>query len=238
MRRLTSDPPVRRRGLGWRALLAVLFALLLLGPAGCAQTPQESVELSKTVGRDLQSIESAHLALVKLHFDSRRAQVDRFIDEVYAPHTIKTTLDVRPQGASMSVWDAIANEEDPVRRFSFMERTVLRIVADIRDRQAELRAPLDRQEAQVRQEIEDAYRKVKDGHAVVTAHLASVVAVERTQEEFLADVGLEGLRARVADRTAAASGTIADILAKAEGAEAPADDIEAWIEQIKAASGE
>lgn len=238
MRWLTPETRARRRALGWRPLVAGLFAVLLLGPAGCAQTPQESVELSKTVGRDLQSIESAHLALVKLHFDSRRAQVDRFIDEVYAPHIIKTTLDVRPQGASMSVWEAIASEEDPVRRFSFMERSVLRIVADIRDRQAELHAPLDRQEAQVLEEIEDAYRKVKDGHAVVTAHLSSVVAVERSQEELLADIGLEGLRARIADRTAAASGTIADILAKAEGVEATAADIEAWIEQIKAASGE
>ena len=69
----------------------LIFFLLFI--AGCAQVPKESVELSTTLGRDIAITRKAHVQLASLHFTKMKQDVNRFIDEVYAPHQIRAALE-------------------------------------------------------------------------------------------------------------------------------------------------
>ena len=53
------------------------LAAAILVLTGCAQVPKESVELASTVGSDITSIQTSHVALIKLYFDDKEAQVSQ-----------------------------------------------------------------------------------------------------------------------------------------------------------------
>ena len=69
-----------------------LLAAFILA-AGCATTPDESIELSATIGRDLAVVHEANRNLAVMHFDHLLADVDRFVDEVYRPYIIQATME-------------------------------------------------------------------------------------------------------------------------------------------------
>ena len=62
---------------------AIAAVLLIAGAAGlgaCDLVPQEAVELSNTVGRDLEEVHRAHRALAELHFQRIEDDINNFID--------------------------------------------------------------------------------------------------------------------------------------------------------------
>jgi hypothetical protein len=65
-------------------------AVLVIG--GCAMVPKESVELSTTVGRDIASVHEAHRNLANALFGRMKQDVNRFVDDVYAPFQIQFVL--------------------------------------------------------------------------------------------------------------------------------------------------
>src|SRR5437762_13851036 len=60
-------------------LLAVGFAACL---SGCASIPRESVDLSYTLGQDLESVHQSYRDLITRYFEALRAQVNNAIDQV------------------------------------------------------------------------------------------------------------------------------------------------------------
>jgi len=80
------------RGLQKIHWLAVFFMIAITLTA-CAQVPKESVELSSTVGRDLAVVYDAHRELAQVLFSRMRHDVNRFVDDVYAPYQIKVAMD-------------------------------------------------------------------------------------------------------------------------------------------------
>ena len=71
----------------WR--LACAAAALV---AACAQVPKESVELSTTVGRDIAAAHESHIRLARTLFARMKGDVNRFVDDVYAPYQIQFVL--------------------------------------------------------------------------------------------------------------------------------------------------
>jgi hypothetical protein len=69
-----------RRSVSSLACAAVLCA--------CASTPKQAVQLSVTVGRDVEAVHAAHVALVKRYFDRMEADVNAFVDGTYRPYMI------------------------------------------------------------------------------------------------------------------------------------------------------
>ncbi|MEK7477732.1 MAG: hypothetical protein AAB152_19100 [Candidatus Coatesbacteria bacterium] len=70
-------------------LSSAIFSLILLS-AGCASTPKESVELSATIGRDLEAVHTSHRELAKLLYARMKQDVNTFVDTKYAPWQIAT----------------------------------------------------------------------------------------------------------------------------------------------------
>ena len=73
--------------------LRTIAAALLLGLlASCAQVPEESVTLSEDVGSVLEELRQKNAALIVRMFDDRKAQINRFIDETYAPFVVSSAM--------------------------------------------------------------------------------------------------------------------------------------------------
>ena len=77
----------------------ILFSVLMVS---CASIPKETVTLSKTIGSDLQILRDSHRNMVQLYYSGVKANINAFIDEIYAPfiihHVLESELDKYKDG--------------------------------------------------------------------------------------------------------------------------------------------
>lgn len=164
---------------------------------GCATVPRESVDLSYTLGQDLESVHQSYRELITRYFEALRAQVNDSIDQVFIPTYIngfvisgKLIQDAQNQRADLvEAWARIA-----VKRID-------------RERRERLQ-PLNNAEQELLASVNEAFDKVMRANATITAQLNSVVKTQQAQDEMLESVKLKGLREKI-------SGALADASAKA-----------------------
>ena len=72
----------------WFSMMVIASAIL----SACASTPRQTVELSATVGRDLEAVHVAHVALARRYFDRIESDVNSFVDETYRPYMISRSM--------------------------------------------------------------------------------------------------------------------------------------------------
>lgn len=215
----------------------------------CAQVPKESVELSATIGRDLAEVHRAHRELAEVLFARMRSDVNRFVDEVYAPYQVRTVMDRQwalahsdseaERNASILLAINAAFEPDAPAQLQAnvlagMGLMVSRIQADIESKREELLSPLNAQEAEVLGSIDRAYDQLHYANSIVTGHLSSVAKVHETQADLLAAIGVErDLRTQVAGKLASAADDIDKLVAGAEKAENRLDQAEENAKKLK-----
>jgi hypothetical protein len=214
--------------------------------AGCALVPRESVELSVAVGRDIGTVRKSHRQMAVMLFSRMKDDVNRFVDDVYAPYQIQFVLrrqkDRQLAGDTnnmFSVLDTAMDEPENAMAqtevLEFMSALVEAIYADVEAyRQARL-APLDEQEAEILGSLERVYDQIVLGNATVTAHLSSVVKVNEMTDELLSAAGLEGLREKIGISLSDTSDKIASFVDSAERVDA---GLEGAAEQIDQLTGE
>ena len=227
-------------------ILTGLFIILL---AGCAQVPKESVDLSATVGRDIAVAHKAHAELAQLLFKKMRQDINRFIDDTYAPYLINATMarqkelanssdpDQRRKSLLLAINAAFkpgASERLQSKVLKGMGSMVRKIHTDVENKRAELLTPLNEQEEQVIGSINRAYNQMHYANSIVTGHLASVAKVHQAQSEMLAEFGIErNLRAEVGQSIASASETITSIVDKAEAIDKKIENAEDTAKSLK-----
>lgn len=214
-----------------RALSRATAALALVLLSACAAVPGESVELANTVGRDLEEIHRAHVALVELHFDRAEAEVDRFIDGTYRPAFIAEFA----REFRLAERVAEISAADPDKLQPVLARFVTVATDRVAAKRAELVGPIRAQRRQVLAEVEQAYRRIVSAHAIVTGHLASVRDVRELQGEALARAGLEGLPQRIADTTARVSRGVDDVVRRGREIDARIADVGERVRELDAA---
>lgn len=233
-------------------LLRGVVVAACFGVAGaCSEVPEEAVTLSVTVGKDLEELHRSHLAMADAYFARMREDINRFVDDVYRPQLLERffrseTYPVNSDGlfepneervvGKLPVIRIIGNEIGRPGSGEAIE--FMAVVADegmrrIEERRLSLLAPLDQQELEVKRAITDAYTNVINGHAVVTAHLASVRKVQEAQDEFLGDIGLADVRTRFIDTTAAVSKRVSVLLEQATSTSESFEDLEKALEDVK-----
>lgn len=233
-----------------KTIWLVLAALLAL-PIACAQVPKASVELSTTVGRDITTVHKSHRELAKLLFYRMRQDVNRFVDNVYAPYQIRSAMENdfnnakssqqkdRQSSILLAINDAFkpdAPEKLQRQVFESMGAMVSIIRDDIESKRKELLKPLDDQEALVLASIDRNYTHIIYGNSIVTGYLASVVKVNDAQSEILNAIGLDtNLYDVVGKKLSSASDTVADLVQKAEKAETTAGSIETTLRDLRKA---
>ncbi len=212
-----------------RLALRLVWAATL---TACASTPKQAVQLSVTVGRDVEAVHAAHLALAERYFDRMEADVNAFVDGTYRPYAISET---------MRRFQLVEKLRDPSKSggldaLDVMQGYVTALTKEIEGYREELLQPIRSQRETVLASLEQAYRQIQDGNAIVTGHLASIVAVQDAQDEVLKQVGLAGLRQKVVDSTAKASDEIADVTRKGALARDKTDEVRKAIEDLKKAT--
>jgi hypothetical protein len=212
-----------------RSQILPVVAFLLLG---CAQVPQESVELSATVGRDLATVHQAHRALAQLLFTRMRHDVNRFVDEVYAPFQIRRVIEHQnalanssnPDDRRKALFLAITAATKPDAPAALQNGVITGmgllmsgLRADIESMRQELLDPLDAQETQVIGSIDRSYQQIHYANSIVTGHLSSIVKVHDAQAEVLQAIGVDrDLRREVGENLAFASDKIGSLVESAQ----------------------
>ncbi len=230
-----------------RASLVLACALIV----GCAQVPKESVELSATVGRDIAKVHRSHRDLVKVVYDRMRADVNRFVDDVYAPHQIRFIMmeevrkrnsnDVEDKKTSLLLLIDAAFKEgaDPklqILTISAMTATGKKIRADVESMRAELLRPLNDQETELLGAIDRSYIQIHYANSIVTGHLSSVAKVHDVQTELLEAIGVDiNLREEIGTKLANTSKIVGNLVDDAEKGLKTLEDAKKKGEEIRAA---
>ena len=199
-----------------RSILIVTACLAACLMCGCASVPKESVELSATLGRDLAEIHRSHRALAVRYFETIKADIDKFVDEVYRPYIIKGALE------EFALVESIQNSgtsDDQTDALLLLDVFVTEVTAEIQSFRAQMHEPVTQHEIEVLLAIDESYQAVQAANVIVTGHLASIIKVHDAQEEVLGMAGLSGLREKLVNRTARLSNRIASLTAQGKRAE-------------------
>jgi len=212
------------------------------------------VELSATVGRDIAIVHTAHRELAQVLFGRMRQDINRFVDDVYAPYQIRNAFNRQnelarssdPEDRKKSLLiainaafkpDAPQKLQDNVLRG--MESLVGKLRADVESMRKELLDPLNAQETEVLGSIDRAYHQLHYANSIVTGHLSSVVKVHETQAELLEAMGIErDIRREVGNYLAKASDTIGNLVETAEKADVKLEKVEENVQKLKEAVNE
>lgn len=232
-----------------RQFLLVTLATVGLLVSSCASVPKESVELSATVGRDIATVHKSHRELAQLLFIRMKKDVNRFIDDVYAPYQIRTVMDrqyelarssnpdEKKKSLLLAINEAVkpdASDKLQSAVLKGMGSLVEKIREDVETMRKELLDPLNAQEEEVIGSIDRAYQQLHYANSIVTGHLSSVVKVHDTQTELLKEIGVErDLRKEISKNLAEASDKIAKVVESAEKADSKLEKVEERAKELK-----
>jgi hypothetical protein len=220
--------------LAYRKFFIVVTVAFLAGIAGCSTVPKEAVELSNTVGRDIEEVHRSHRALAELYFDQMIDEVNSFVDKTYRPAFIAKFADEFKLDDKVK----LIVREDPQKLMPVMTRFVTVATERIEKKRNELLTPIKAQRRDVLANIDMAYRQIQAAQAIVTGHLASVRKVHDVQNEMLAKVGLRDVRERIATKTSEVSKTVADFVNKGKKIDSGIDTAKGKIAKLDTAIAE
>ncbi|GEA20349.1 hypothetical protein [Vibrio harveyi] len=206
-----------------RVFLTVFLVLL----SGCTQVPIQSVELSATVGRDIEKMHKAHVQTISILYSRMKADVNEFIDDVYMPYAIKEAIKkdrIRQANGSVSFIDMIskglsasANTKQQEEAIGAMEILVSQVTRSVERQRKLLLDNLNDQERTLLTSTNRSYLAIHQANSIVTGHLSSVAQVHEVQNELLSEVGIEtDVGNFIATKLAKASDEIADLTNKSQ----------------------
>jgi hypothetical protein len=211
----------------WFAI-AVVFLL-----SGCAQVPKESVELSTTLGRDLQEVHQSHRQSVDLLFERDIESIDNYINNVAMPFFVSAAINRLGTELAQNLADSTSPNSSDEDKKNVSDRMAL-VVKEVMDRlkkeREEVIFPLETRRKDTLAELDRAYAELQRANTVVTAHLASVVKVHSIQDDLLAKVGLKDFRSKVGEEALKANSQVAAAISDAS-------DVEAGLSALKKAIG-
>ncbi len=214
-------------------LWAFACAIIL---SGCAQVPKESVELSATLGRDLQEVQQSHRRSVDLLFDRDVERVSSYIENVATPVFISAAIKAVGPAVAQSLADATkptATAEEQKRAFERMTKMVKEVTDKLAKQRKELIEPLEEARKETLAELDRAYAELQRANTVVTAHLASVVKVHSLQDDLLAKAGLKDFRSMVGDEALKANSKVTDAVSEASEVEVVLAKLKEAIAKLK-----
>ena len=75
-----------------RVVLPGVLLLVLLTTLSCATVPKSAVKLSDMIGTDLAALKASYISLIEVNYDRMRADIEKFVWEVYAPGAIRAVI--------------------------------------------------------------------------------------------------------------------------------------------------
>jgi hypothetical protein len=218
--------PARVSGYTCRSAVSLVILCVLLG-AGCAQVPKQSVELSTTVGRDIAEVYQSHRRLALVLYGRVKMNVNKFVDDVYAPYQIEKLLQADhgdfkkgdPNSLFFALDAAVKNPENTnlqKEAVDAMDVFVQVVRAEVESYREKRLAPVLTQEREVLSAIDRSYNQIHYANSIVTGYLASVVKVHDAQEEVLSEFGMAGLNEEIGQKLADTSNKVAEFVERAK----------------------
>lgn len=177
-------------------ILCVLFSLVFM--VSCVSIPRETIELSKAMETDLQSLHEAHRNTVLLYYNRIKADIGSFVNDVYAPYVIRYVLEselTKYKEGEPSLYgtiEAVGKKDSETETavevmLEFQEAANNRITA----KKAELLSPVLQQEREILNQIDRSYQSVIYANMALTAYLSSVRKLKETRDETLSGMGIK-----------------------------------------------
>lgn len=172
--------------------ILALSAFLMLN--SCASVPPETVTLSKTVGNDLAILQQSHQNITKLYFNRIKTSINNFIDDVYKPYilnyVLKNQLQAYQQGnpslfTSLNNAAKTVNKDASDKALTDMSDFLSAANAQITAKRQELLNPIEKQETEVLQSINQSYGNIIYANSTLTGYLESLQKIKQTQNEAL-----------------------------------------------------
>ncbi len=213
-----------------RIFLTWLVSAALLG-SGCTSTPPEAGELSSLIGRDLGRLHASHSSLVRQRFDVLRARAEIFVDDVYRPYILRTTMEDLDL---INEIQAAARGDGDLDSLDVMEIYVEEALSRIEAFRRSLLAPIRDQEEALLTELDETYAALRDANAVITAHLASERRLRGARSEAFAQLGVpEDFEERLATGLSSFSNRVDELLLEASDAEETLDELPARVRDLR-----
>lgn len=181
-----------------RACCCVLLAVLTVSLLGCATVPKEVVELSYTVGQDLEALHLSYRTLIEVHFDGLRAQPVDFLEKRWIAAFLQ---DFMQSGQLIQ----IARGSDSMQVQEDVQAWVEVAIEIIEEKKRELLDPIDKDEKELLESVDEAFARVIRANATITAHLNSIRKVQEIRDDALRALNLNELRDRIDEGLASAS---------------------------------
>lgn len=181
-----------------RVCCCVLLGVLTVSLLGCATVPKEVVELSYTVGQDLEALHLSYRTLIEMHFDGLRAQPVDFLEKRWIPAFLQ---DFMQSGQLIQ----IARGSDSMQVQEDVQAWVEVAIETIEEKKRELLDPIDKDEKELLESVDEAFARVIRANATITAHLNSIRKVQEIRDDALRALNLNELRDRIDEGLASAS---------------------------------
>jgi hypothetical protein len=177
-----------------RHIITYFIIIIIFTICGCATIPKESVELSYTIGNDLETLHQSYKLIITHYFDSLRREVNRSIEQVFIPAYINDYVET-----GQLLQHAQNKRADLVEAWA-------RIAVETIDKERTVRlAPINEAEEELLRSVDDAFDKAIRANATITAHLNSIRQVKEVQDEILESLKLKNVRDKINDALVKAS---------------------------------
>lgn len=215
-----------------RNRVTAIAALMMMIGGGCATIPAEAPVLSAQLSSRISESKRAHEDVVRLFFDMKRADIDRFVSTEWLPVFAGKLFE---QPAVHEAWSAVVQSQDPVARVDFIRGLGPRLQAQINERRAEMIKPLDEMEREALRTLEQHYNEMVAVNATLTGLLRSGARGSQTQNEIM-----RGLHAKSAMHDAfGGAGEVTRLMTKTvDGYEKNRSKIEELVSAARGRSGE
>jgi hypothetical protein len=224
---ISSPPP---HSWSRKAVLLVCAAFAASVTSACSHVPKEAVQLSYQIGQDLPRLHESYDALIHARFEDFKARRTAYVDDVWAPEYLSRWIvagKLVDTAQGTLVWSFETTSfvspspgKEKAQLLATVHEWASVALDEIEAKRAELLEPLDRDEKALRKQVHDAFTRLIQANAYITAHLASVRNVEEQQDEVLKALSIKTLRDEIDAALMKASESAAtglDALRKADG---------------------
>lgn len=199
----------------------LLLPLLIL-LYSCSTVPKESIELSVTVGRDITEMQRAHRELVNFYYNRLVAEINRFVDEIYAPFQINKMM---VQFGAEICKEIDSQSSDKTKQYEKLSILVEELRNEIDSYRNSKLKPILAQRDTLLKNIDASYSRIIYANSIVTGHLASVLKINDAQNEILSKLNLGSLRSEIASKTSELSDQIDGLTKKIKAKQGDAEKI-------------
>lgn len=148
---------------------------------GCVSIPNESVELSTELGKQITVIQKSNLALLDIFFEKKEQQIDDFIQIQWLP-TFADNLLAQPE--MIKEWSIVVKEDDKQQRLLFLLKIGTKLQTAINKKRMELIRPLTAFKQKAKYSTTDSYNHMLAINNSITSFLLSSTAVQKNYERY------------------------------------------------------